>query len=235
MTNGTSQQIGADGERILAQDLRLLSNNAAGQRQCICNSQVADQLPQSCNACIVRIEMQPGQQYRLPDFVAPDFFAESKNEQGLNYSGYEVDQIADFAYAAQMSGRKLWVYVRSDTRVSQRFSDLVSATGGGIVSYFRVPGYVDPIDVLAQRGLMASGFTLGIVLILEWKAHTRARTGIQIRSIHPKPPDKPKRPRDPMSKAVRITNDAEEFLKRAQERYRRELDITHSQEGPDDA
>ena len=89
--------------------------------------------------------------FRIPDFIAPDFIAESKNTQNLLYSGREYDQISDYALAAKLLNRPLWVYTRVDTIVEPKFYEIVHATGGNVVPYFTVPGYVDPVDDAARK------------------------------------------------------------------------------------
>jgi hypothetical protein len=154
--------------------------------------------------------------YRTPDFVGEGFLAESKNEQGLFYSGREVNQIHDYVLAALLMKVRLWVYVRVDTEVSSEFNGLVASTGGGIVYYFTVPGYVDPVDAVAR---VVSLLSFGTILVI-----TLGRAGIgrlkmpKLAVSSPNPPRPPKQPDDPARRAVRKTDAAEAFVQRGKER-----------------
>jgi hypothetical protein len=174
--DGARQIIGSEGERILANDLGLPNNNQPDQRQCLC--QTAALKPGECNVCLPVQSL--GSTYRVPDFIGPNFIAESKNRENLLYQGREVDQIADYVVAAQELGRPLWLYVRVDTMVAPDFEQMVNSTGGGVVYYFKVDGYVDGVDAAAQTGLLASaglltGFTLTEALFRRAKGRWTAR------------------------------------------------------------
>src|SRR5258708_34300875 len=51
---GTSNDIGTDGERIMAKDLRLPSNNDPDQLQCICPNP-SSKAPSGCRVCIASL------------------------------------------------------------------------------------------------------------------------------------------------------------------------------------
>jgi hypothetical protein len=206
------QEIGASAERILSNDLRLPNNNDADQLQCICSS-TSDVRRSYCRACLAVV--QSVSNYRIPDFVGPDFIAESKNTQGLLYAGREVDQIRDFVTASLMMRRPLWLYVRTNTDVAPEFAALVNSTGGGIVHYFTVPGYADPIDSTARAGLIVA--IIGIISLIVLGRRSQRR---------PVSIPAPKQPfiNDPLGKAVRKTETAETFMQRSKQHHRDRID-----------
>ena len=126
LTTGNAQGIGLSGEQILAQDLHLPRNDDPDQLQCICNSPAL--VPNQCNSCFAVSSTVTS--YRRPDFVAPNFIAESKNRQNLLYTySDQVDQITDYVTAALLLRRPLWVFVRVDTVLSPEFYPLVEFDG----------------------------------------------------------------------------------------------------------
>ncbi len=172
---GRNEDIGGDAERILAADLRLPNNNDSDQRQCICGASAVAP-PRECRSCIVSLPSV--QTFRRPDFVASGFIAESKNRLSLPISDHELwSQIEDYANAARALGRPLWLYVRVDSEVDPAYLPLVEATGGGVVRYFTVAGYVDPVDQAAHKGLMGSGVALAVLSLPEIAALLRAQLG----------------------------------------------------------
>lgn len=183
---GTSGEIGLSGERILAKDLGIPRNEAPDQRQCLCDAinyrpGVAD-----CRVCIAQVQLTAA--FRRPDFVAPDYIAESKNSQGLLYSGRDINEIGDYVFGARASNRPLWIFTRVDANVDPEFIRLAESTGGGVVKYFTYPGYVDPWDQRAQAGVVGS---LGVLILFGlWEFVDRGRNG------KPKSP-KPKRKKNP--------------------------------------
>jgi hypothetical protein len=209
-----SQEIGASAERILSKDLGLPNNNDADQLQCICRRD-SDSKRSYCRACLAIV--QSVSSYRIPDFVGPNFIAESKNTQGLLYAGREVDQIRDYVAAARMLRRPLWVYVRTNTDVAPEFATLVNSTGGGLVYYFTVPGYADPIDSAGRTGLLVAG--IGLILLVVFGRRSQRRF-IRIASPSPKQPPV----NDPLNKAVRKTETTEAFIQRSREHHRRQID-----------
>src|SRR6188472_2792808 len=101
---GAGKALGDSAEVILAADLRLPNNNAPDQRQCLCKSMISGNA-KACNLCLPVNDMQSD--FRVPDFIASDFMAESKNTQNLLYTGREFDQISDYALAAKLLNRPL--------------------------------------------------------------------------------------------------------------------------------
>jgi hypothetical protein len=160
---GNGKAIGDSAEIILSADLRLPNNNAADQRQCLCKN-ISSTNGKACNLCLQVNDLQLD--FRVPDFIAPDFMAESKNTQNLLYTGREYDQISDYALAAKLLNRPLWVYIRVDTTVAPDFYDIVHSTGGNVVPYFTVPGYVDPVDDAARKAGAVSGGVLVCFLLV---------------------------------------------------------------------
>ncbi len=145
---GNGKALGDSAEIILAADLSLPNNNAADQRQCLCKN-MSSANGKACNLCLPVNDLQSD--FRVPDFISPNFMAESKNTQNLLYTGREYDQISDYALAAKLLNRPLWVYIRVDTIVAADFYEIVHATGGNVIPYFTVPGYVDLVDDAARK------------------------------------------------------------------------------------
>lgn len=212
---GNANAIGLSGERILAEDLNLPRNDRKDQLQCICNSPSARLGVNECRVCLAYI--QSIATYRRPDFVSPNFLAESKNSQDLLYTGREVDQITDYVFAARAMNIPLWVYVRVNSQVDPEFVDVVASTGGGVVPYFTVPGYVDVVDQTAR--LTAFVALLLLLLSLLWGfAGRRSKCTVSIPEGQPKP-NQPQAPRPRGG-----TGDAEDFMQRARQRAQRTID-----------
>ncbi len=208
---GSSGQIGLDGERVLADDLHLPRNDAPDQLQCICNSPTVADL-KTCRVCIVSAQLTAP--YRRPDFVAPNFIAEAKNAQNLYIDSRDLVQITDYAIAARALNRPLWVFTRVNTNIDPEFLRIVDTTGGGVVQYFTVAGYVDPVDQAARTGLEAS--SLVTVLIVLWG-----------RIAHWKPAVRPAIPRsrdDPLQRAMNAVEHTEKFAKDSKQLQRDRLD-----------
>jgi hypothetical protein len=144
--------IGGVAEEILAHDLRTVNNNLAGQRQCFCSAAYTSQrVPRDCNVCTVHLPQI--ETYRRPDFISDRFIADSKNVQQLTSP---APQLMAFALGAEALHRPLWIYVRVNTIVDPHLESMVELTGGDVVYYFAVPGYIDPVDQAARQGLVAS-------------------------------------------------------------------------------
>ena len=222
LTKGSPNEIGSDGERILSNDLRLPNNNSSGQRQCICGSNSAST---SCNICIAQIPMSMTKTnrntYRIPDFVSNDFIADSKNEQGLLYMGnpHDTEQIRDFVVASLLTNRRLYIYVRMNTIVSPEFVQLVESTGGAVVPYFTVSGYVDPVDDMARKSGAASGLLVIGAVWLEWRSFRKRGFKFPV----PRLP-KPRQPADPVTGTTRKITHAENFTASAKERLQAQVD-----------
>lgn len=213
---GSGYEIGKSGENILSKDLGIPNNNSNDSKQCICGNDST-----GCNVCLVRLPSLSN--FRVPDFVGLGFLAESKNEAGLLYSGREVSQINDYVLAALLLKMKLWVYVRVDTVVSPEFIRLVESTGGAVIPYFTVAGYVDPVDVMARGILFFCVAVLAVTIIIGWIANRLKSRPVFV--TLPSPPKTPKRPTDPVSRAVHKTGAAEDFVGRAKDKEKRRLDI----------
>jgi hypothetical protein len=153
MGRASASQIGLDGERILANDLHLPRNDAPDQLQCICSSLTLTD-PKNCRACIVAAPIAGV--YRRPDFIGPDFIAESKNARNLLYESRDLGEISDYSVAARALQRPLWVFTRINTNIDPEFIRIVRTTGGDVVPYFTIPGYVDPVDQIAKTVLVGS-------------------------------------------------------------------------------
>jgi hypothetical protein len=157
--------------------------------------------------------------YRVPDFIATGFIAESKNARNLLYTGREYDQISDYALAAKLLNRPLWVYVRVNTNVDPDFYQIVESTGGAVVPYFTVPGYIDPVDITARESGFVSGMLLVGIVWLEWRSLKKRRFKLPI----PKMPQ-PRQPVDPVVGITRKVTYAEDFTTRAKDRLRATID-----------
>jgi hypothetical protein len=217
---GNAGEIGGDGERILAADLRLPNNNLPDQRQCVCG--LAGAAPGGCNVCVARSPQIAN--FRIPDFVGPGYIAEAKNVQQLLVAqDRNYQQISEIAAAAREVGMPFWVYVRVDTFVDPAFFVLFDGMQGGIVYYFAVPGYVDTTDSIAGIGLVLVIMLLIVFVAWAWFAHKTGPTD------EPPPPEPPKRKAqpDPMRKAT----DAEDFAQRMKARARRRIDAPNGGNG----
>ncbi len=215
ITKGKPNLIGDDGERILSIDLRLPNNNSTGQKQCICGNSTPNR---GCNVCLAQI---PGSSNRIPDFVTTDFIADSKNEQGLLYIGnkHDTEQIRDFVVASLLIKRRLYIYVRMNTVVSPEFVQLVESTGGSVVPYFTIPGYIDSVDDTARKIVTVSGVVLLGMGWLEWR-HLRKRN---LKFIVPHLPE-PRQPTNPVNGSTRKIAHGEDFAARAKERLQAKVD-----------
>jgi hypothetical protein len=204
---GNGKAIGDSAEAILSADLRLPNNNAPGQLQCLCKN-MSSANGKNCNLCLPVNDLQTP--FRVPDFIAPDFMAESKNTQNLLYTGREYDQISDYALAAKLLNRPLWVYIRVDIKVDDTFYEMVHSTGGNVIPYFTVPGYVDPVDDAAQKTAIASG-----AIIIGW-------VWMQRRSRQPKLI--PAKPKEPVDATARKMTHVEDFAASAKGRVQAQVD-----------
>ncbi|MEP7289496.1 MAG: hypothetical protein ABI947_27420 [Chloroflexota bacterium] len=209
---GSANQIGLDGERVLSDDLRLPRNDAPDQLQCLCNKPGYSD-PANCRVCIVSVQLTAA--YRRPDFVAPAFIAESKNAQNLYYDSRDLQQITDFAMAARALKRPLWVYTRVNTNLDSEFYRIVESTGGGVVPYFTVAGYVDPMDTAASRVAFGSG--IAIIVLGLWEFAAR-------RVATPRVPSQPKSRTTQLDRAIDSVETSAKFTKESKERHRDKLD-----------
>lgn len=163
LVQGSAQEIGFDGERILSKDLGLPPNDRADQRQCICAN--AAFVPGECNSCFATLHTLDT--FRRPDFISSNFIAESKNRRNLFYTDRDFDQLQDYAAVAKALDIPLWVYVRVNTNIDPEYESVVKATGGGIVRYFRVEDYTDPTHRGAQIGILICVSVLGGIVLIE--------------------------------------------------------------------
>ncbi|MCB9452482.1 MAG: hypothetical protein H6672_13675 [Anaerolineaceae bacterium] len=202
--------IGLDAERILAVDLGLPRNDQSDQHQCFCSSGAVDPPLSECRVCMSYAPLSTSA-YRRPDFVGSNFIVESKNAQNLLYTYRSFEQITDYAISARELGWPLWVYTRVNTTIDPGYYDLVASTGGAIVPYFTVPGYADPVDAAATKGLLLGGLLL--VVSGGWSLLAG-----RSRVVRPKPE---RQPNDPLS-------NLEEHVRRSKDRARREIDTEDS-------
>jgi hypothetical protein len=97
--------------------------------------------------------------------------------------------------------------------VDPAFAALFDGMKGGIVPYFTVAAYLDPVDQIARIALV-----FALVLLLASLLLGRHKRSIEIR-----PPDKPaasKSPPDPLRKA----EEASDFARRLKDRARQQID-----------
>ena len=80
---------------------------------------------------------------------------------------------------------------------------------GRVVPYFTILGYVDPVDLIAQRGLIGAAVVFALLLL--WSTLPSRKRDPQ--------------PRDPLQKSVQKVVDTEEFAKAAKDRVRKKIDI----------
>jgi len=167
----TSQQIGADGDRVLAADLHIARNETAGQRQTFCKSPT--DIPADNNRCVAYYAAL-GASFRRPDFLTDTLILESKNRSVMDEDDRDLlSQIGDYSLVAILLHRPLWIFTRVDTEVADKYVQLAEATGGGLVRYFSVPGWVDPVERTAKPGLLLSGSVAGITTLWELTARRR--------------------------------------------------------------
>lgn len=206
---GTANEIGASAETILSKDLGLPRNDDPTERRCVCNAAGAMD-PSSCNSCIVTSPAIAT--FRRPDFVGNGFIAESKNSVGLLYESRDFAQITDFVAAATVLRLPLWVYVRVNTSVPPTLEQRVSATGGGVVYYFTVPDYHDPVDVAATRWRDLALLVVAVMGAAELWDQALARRRRQVATRPAQSPTTPARrlPQNPIIRAEQSVRQAEE-------------------------
>ena len=202
----TAQEIGLSAEVILSLDLGLPRNEDTGQRQCLCNN-VSYAGTSECNTCVAIVPSI--NTLRRPDFVGTGYIVEVKNRASLLYEQTDqVDQISDYADAARLMGRPLWLFIRVNTTLSAEFHRIVESTGGGVVYYFAVPGFVDPVSQSAQFVLLISVVILAVSLLALWQIPRRAPASVAVSA----------------SRAVTAIRNAEEQLKSIKRRIQQESD-----------
>lgn len=115
----------------------------------------------------------------IPDFVTAFDLIESKNCQVLPCENR--GQFERLLTLSEAQGVPLWVFVRVDTYVPSSMIAQVEATGGGVVPYFTVPGYIDLVDQFSTYALAGGGIVLMLAGTLE--IVTLRRQGASIRSV----------------------------------------------------
>jgi hypothetical protein len=215
---GQSGAIGLSGERILAKDLHLPPNDSPDQLQCFCNSatHASAPPPKGCRVCLVSVQLTGP--YRRPDFVARAFIAESKNAQNLYYENRDLQEITDYATAARAMNMPLWVFTRVNTNIDSEFTRVVNTTGGGVVPYFTVPGWVDPVNQAARIGLISSALVIAVFSLFGMFL----RRGLHIRPVAAY--HRPKNPKDPLGRAVDSVDNLGNFTKKSKDTIKDKLD-----------
>lgn len=162
ITTGKDKDIGDSGEEVLSKDLRMPINDRQSPRQVICNTRFENQPPPESNTeCILYSDNIVN--HRRPDFISLEqgIIADSKNRKIWNKS--DIEQIREFAIAAEEFNLTLWIYVRQNTVVADDYHEVVESTGGRIIYYFQTEQpYIDPIDFYLLAGIVGG---LGIILI----------------------------------------------------------------------
>jgi hypothetical protein len=208
---------GREAERVLSIDLGIAHNNSsAGLQHCICSSYYQPNSSPNAPGCqVCRVYTKTVSNYRVPDFVTVDYIGESKNTRAFPPSD-DQEQLRDFITMANTLNMPLWVFVRQDAQIDSAFAAVIANTGGGVVQYFTYPGYIDPVDLAAWRGLALSLLIFLPVLLLPFG----------VRRIYWTPA--PKTPKDPLQEAIRKSNDLKDFKDRATQRARTRIDIEDS-------
>jgi hypothetical protein len=220
------QQKGITGERILSNDLQLPNNNQNG-KQCLCGTNVSPPISK-CQICIVRSDKIAN--YRIPDFITNTFIADSKNTEKLIVTHkHDYEQIMDMAVAANQKRIPLWIFVRVNTYIDQTILTIVRSTGGDIVPYFAVPGYVDPIDQAATTGLLIFGG------IFAWMLAWESLAGIRLRPAGTAPMNPPShktapapRPHSAITRAEKAVKSTEAFIESNENSKRKIIDAENT-------
>lgn len=226
-----SQEKGFTGERILANDLGVPNNNTTG-KQCVCGTNINPPL-NHCTICTVRSEKIAN--YRIPDFVTDTFIADSKNVEKLIVAHKrDYEQIMDMVVAANQKRIPLWIFVRVNTEIDPEFYQIVRSTGGDIVQYFVVPGYIDPTDQAAITGLMIFGCIFAWLLVWESLAGLWQRRTITA-PVNPTPHQSAPvpRPHNSLSRAEKVVKSTEDFLETSEENTRKKIDIENARRDDD--
>lgn len=180
---GVSGRAGIEAEDILSKDLGIARNSVPYQQLCVCP--LSKDVPSLCGNCLIHTQLPDGKHYMTPDFIGNDFIVEAKHTKSLTSSN--LTQLTVYATAAHEKKRKLWLFVDIGAEVDPRYFDLVESTGGDVVYYFTVPGYVDPVDRAAWIGLAISAATGCGAALLEMRSRRRSVRVVIWRS-RPKPP-----------------------------------------------
>ncbi|MCA9914016.1 MAG: hypothetical protein KC496_11730 [Anaerolineae bacterium] len=201
------RQKGQQGEQVLAHDLGVPLTNNAGNRTatCVCNAGYEPGTPPQCSVCTAYSSNVAN--YRIPDVTADTYFAESKNVIDLvpiNTRDYE--QLLEISAVAQEIGYPLWIYVRVNTVVDPAITELAQKSGGDVIYYFAVPGYVDPVDQLAGAMLVICGVVIGVAGMGELLAYRRR--------IPARPTDSPSQPDVVMKQTIQVIVDTEDYINR---------------------
>lgn len=213
-----SHQKGIQGEEILAQDLGvpLWNDRSAENTQCICSKafEVTDTVPRNstCNMCVHYADAVPND-HLIPDFITGRFIADAKNVQDLSRTYTStLTQITNYSAVANELNLPLWIYVRENTVVDQQYYDLVRSTGGNIIRYFQVDNSVHPIEGIAWNVLLVTVFMVVIIGVWEYLLYRR-RSWLANRPTLPEP-DEPTP--DAVKKAMRATDDTEDWMQHAE-------------------
>lgn len=212
--NISSQEKGLQAEAILESDLHTMRNDSPGNRQCICTNASTPPVSSACTSCMAYIpELQIN---RRPDFITERYIAEVKNHgKGLYQSRRDMEELTDYVIAAQTLRLPLWIYLRTDTPIPDEFRVLIEATGGGVVSYLAVPGYVDVVGQTALVVLVLSSGALTLLFFIEQRPrHARVIAA-------PAPGPTPAQPIDEL----------ETFVKRSRDKAQRRIDEADSRLG----
>lgn len=195
--------IGLDAEQILAKDLGVPRNEERDQRKCLCGTSGKTD-PTQCNTCIVSLASITT--YRVPDFVSSKFIADSKNQRQLLVQDRDFEQLRDYAEAAEALGIPLWVFTRVNTTVDPEYREVVRSTGGDIVYYFAVPGYEDPTDEAAEKGIVAA-----VIVVIITGAPELPPVRVRLDRVR----------RNPALQGKAVLNDAERLLAAMKDKARR--------------
>lgn len=213
---------GVDAERILSTDLQMVQNDSTNvETLCICSPNSTGASTR-CNTCILT-SSEVGNQAHIPDFINDQVLIDSKCAENLQNNS----QYRSFLDAAQQTNRELWYFVRikDQTHVSSQMLADIQATGGDIVPYFTVAGYVDPVDRMATNGLIVALVVL--MLLTSWEM--RIWRFISFGVLPSTPVSLSQSPDDVLTKAENKTAEAEAFKKQIEKRVQINVDIDDAQ------
>lgn len=208
-------------EDILSHDLNLLHNEKLEKTQCVCSENVRNSTPPGiCGVCIVYSnKVARSQRSHIPDFISSSFVADAKRVTRLPRNSAQLDSFLDIANQLKIP---FWIFVRVDTEVAPEYLALKEATGGGVVRYFAISGYTDPVDTAAKIGIVLSLAIMALVVILTLRARWQSR--VTVPADNPLKPFYPK----PINKADKAIVHAEDFKRRTVEKLKIKVDIEDS-------
>lgn len=219
---GSSQDIGKDAEEVLANDVNIPRNETSATRQYFCRTNDTAPAGGKCITYYVGLTAS----FRRPDFISDTLIIESKNRVDLSEDDRDLlNQIGDYSLVAITLNRPLWIYTRVNTSVDPKYYQLAEATGGGIVAYFAIDGYSDPVDTASRAGLGTSGSVIGVMALwtLNNRRH-RIRRSIPVQEAPTSPVAQPSSTPSKSAHALKKAIDAVDRAHGATQQARDKLD-----------